>query len=102
MFQALENREKLSGLSARWVEDVGGGGGGLQSARADASPGTRLRRLLVGTKLCAGAQAGLGPRMAGRGSGRGLRALRAGNLSADVAVTLWVHGGVGLCVRLCS
>lgn len=29
-------------------------------------------------------------------------ALWAGNLSAGVAVTLWVHGGVGLCVRLCS
>lgn len=31
MFQALENREKLSGLSARWVEDVGGGGGGSRA-----------------------------------------------------------------------
>lgn len=31
MFQALENREKLSGLSARWVDDVGGGGGGSRA-----------------------------------------------------------------------
>lgn len=31
MFQALENREKLSGLSARWADDVAGGGGGGDS-----------------------------------------------------------------------
>lgn len=70
--------------------------GGLQSARADASPGTRLRRLLVGTKLCVGAQAGLGPRMAGRGSGRGLGGTLGRKPVAGVAVTLgpWRSGSV--------
>lgn len=81
------------------MEDVGGS---RARGQMHLQEGGWQQSLRGGTSLWVAAEVGLSPRTTGRGSGHGIGGTLGRKPARDVAVALWVRGGVGLCVPLCS